>query len=75
MVSLDDPAKNREFAESLDAKPRLAAEIESEFWDDPSLAVSMKTTLHRALGLLRPEERAVLLLSAVAVYRRRWLRR
>lgn len=54
--------------ESLDSKPRLAHEIEREFWCDPCEAVSLKTTLDRALGLLRPEERAVLLLSAVEGY-------
>ena len=54
--------------ESLDAKPRLANEVESEFWIDPCHAVTLKTTLCRALGLLRPEERAVLLLSAVEGY-------
>ena len=54
--------------ESLDAKPRLAHEVESEFWIDPCHAIALKTTLYRALGLLRPEERAVLLLSAVEGY-------
>ena len=54
--------------ESLDARPWLAAEVESELWSDPVHAVALKTTLHRALGLLRPEERAVLLLSAVEGY-------
>ena len=54
--------------ESLDAKPWLAGEVESELWSDPHDSVSAKATLHRALGLLRPEERAVLLLSAVEGY-------
>ncbi len=54
--------------ESLDSKPRLVAEIESEFWNDPSESISTKAALHRALGLLRPEERAVLMLSAVEGY-------
>ena len=54
--------------ESLDEKPRLTMELEKEFWNDPCHVVAMKTTLHRALDLLRPEERAVLLLSAVEGY-------
>lgn len=54
--------------ESLDARPHLAREVEDELWSDPCDAVAMKMTLHRALGLLRPEERAVLLLSAVEGY-------
>jgi RNA polymerase sigma-70 factor (ECF subfamily) len=54
--------------ESLDAKPRLAREIEEDLWNDPCDAVALKTTLQRALGLLRPEERSVLLLSAVEGY-------
>lgn len=54
--------------ESLDAKPRLAEAVEREFWTDPCDAVAMRTSLERALGLLRTEERAVLLLSAVEGY-------
>ena len=54
--------------ESLDAKPRLANEIENEFWSDPCQTVTLRNELHRAMGLLRPEERAVLLLSAVEGY-------
>lgn len=54
--------------ESLDAKPRLAREVEREFWADPCHAAAMRRSLGRALGLLRPEERAVLLLSAVEGY-------
>lgn len=54
--------------ESIDARPRLVAEIESEFWSDPCRTVPLKATLDRALGLLRPEERAVLVLSAVFGY-------
>jgi RNA polymerase sigma-70 factor (ECF subfamily) len=54
--------------ESLDAKPRLVAEVESKFWNDPCHTVPLKATLERAMGLLRPEERAVLVLSAVEGY-------
>jgi RNA polymerase sigma factor (sigma-70 family) len=58
--------------ESLDAKPRLAWEIENKFWHDPCDRVAIKATLERALGLLRPEERAVLVLSAVEGYTGRY---
>ena len=54
--------------ESLDAKPQLATVVESEFWSDPCHSIPMKMELHRTMGLLRPEERAVLLLSAVEGY-------
>ncbi|HXV78073.1 MAG TPA: RNA polymerase sigma factor [Candidatus Polarisedimenticolaceae bacterium] len=54
--------------ESLDTGPQRAANAEDLSWDDPYDAVAMKSALERALGLLRPEERAVLLLSAVEGY-------
>jgi RNA polymerase sigma-70 factor (ECF subfamily) len=54
--------------ESLDARPRPATEAEEGCWSDPFDAVVLKMTLHRALGLLKPEERAVLVLSAVEGY-------
>ena len=54
--------------ESLDAKPHLAATVESELWSDPCHSIAMGTTLHRAMSLLRPVERAVMLLSAVEGY-------
>lgn len=54
--------------ESLDSRPQLATEVESEFWNDPCHSVPMKMELQRTMGLLRPEERAVLLLSAVEGY-------
>ena len=54
--------------ESLDAQPHLAAEAESTFWSDRCESVPMHAALHRAMGLLRPEERAVLVLSAVEGY-------
>ena len=52
----------------LDAKPHLAATLESELWTDPCHPIAMATTLHRAMSLLRPVERAVMLLSAVEGY-------
>ncbi len=54
--------------ESLDAQPHLAAEAEATFWSEPCQSVPVHAALHRAMGLLRPEERAVLVLSAVEGY-------
>ena len=53
--------------ESLDTGPRSTMD-EAQFWNDPCDAVALRTTLHRAMELLRPEERATLLLSAVEGY-------
>lgn len=54
--------------ESLDSGPRPTIDREDEFWNDPFNAIEMKSALQGALGLLRPEERAVLVLSAVEGY-------
>ena len=54
--------------ESLDFKPHLADEIDSRFWCEPCHAAAMRPALERAMELLRPEERAVMLLSAVEGY-------
>ena len=54
--------------ESLDVGPRPQLDHEDEFWSDPINAVEMRSALQGALGLLRPEERAVLVLSAVEGY-------
>ncbi|MCP3978063.1 MAG: sigma-70 family RNA polymerase sigma factor [bacterium] len=54
--------------ESLDDRFHPATEAENGFWSDPCEGAALKMTLQRALGLLRPEERAVLLLSAVEGY-------
>lgn len=54
--------------ESLDSGPRPTLDREDEFWSDPFNAIEMKSALQGALGLLRPEERAVLVLSAVEGY-------
>lgn len=54
--------------ESLDAKPQLATDVEERFWSEPCESALMHAALHRAMGLLRPEERAVLVLSAVEGY-------
>ena len=54
--------------ESLDAQPHLAAEAEATFWSEPCQSVPVHAALHRAMGLLRPEERTVLVLSAVEGY-------
>ena len=52
---------------SIDAEsPR--SEVEDGFWNDPCDLVDRRATLDRALALLRPEERAVLVLSAVEGY-------
>jgi RNA polymerase sigma-70 factor (ECF subfamily) len=54
--------------EPLEAEPRPAIGTESAFWSDPFQVVELKSALDRAMALLRPEERAVLLLSAVEGY-------
>jgi RNA polymerase sigma-70 factor (ECF subfamily) len=54
--------------ESLDSRPRLADEIEAGFWREAGNGAIARATLERALALLRPEERAVLVLSAVEGY-------
>jgi len=54
--------------ESLDSQPQLAAQAEASFWSEPCQSIPVHTALHRAMGLLRPEERAVLVLSAVEGY-------
>ncbi len=54
--------------ESLDAEPRLAREAEARFWTEPCRSLPARAALHRALGLLRPEERVALVLSAVEGY-------
>ncbi len=54
--------------ESLDTQPHLAAEAEARFWNEPCQSVPEHAALHRAMGRLRPEERAVLVLSAVEGY-------
>jgi RNA polymerase sigma-70 factor (ECF subfamily) len=54
--------------ESIDAGSRPSVEAEGGFWEDPCDLVAIRMTLHRALGLLRPAERAVVVLSAVEGY-------
>ncbi|TDI51887.1 MAG: RNA polymerase sigma factor [Acidobacteria bacterium] len=54
--------------ESLDAHPHLAAEAEATFWTERCQSVPVHAALHRAMASLRPEERAVLVLSAVEGY-------
>ncbi len=54
--------------ESLDSQPNVAAEVEAVFWSEPCRSAPTHAALHRAMGLLRTEERAVLVLSAVEGY-------
>ncbi len=54
--------------DSLDSQPQIAAEVEAAFWTEPCRSVPSHAALHRAMGLLRTEERAVLVLSAVEGY-------